>query len=327
MSAFRDADDRSMKTTLIAAMAMLAGLLPSATAVPLGAAPVPSTACTVFAADNVWNMDVSSLPVNAKSRMWMRSMHAATTLLHPDFGGPPYGLPFVVVDNSTPTVGVDFQYASESDQVPYPLTGSTPIESGSDHHALMINEDTCKLYELYATRWNGGSPAAGSGAVFDLASNALRPAGWTSADAAGLPIFPGLVRYDEVQAGFIGHAIRFTAACTRNRYVWPARHKAGVADRTCPPMGARFRLKAGYDISGFGPDAQVVLQAMKTYGMIVADNGSDWYFQGTEDARWSDSLLDQLKTVPARKFQAIDESGCMAAPDSASWASGPDCPA
>lgn len=254
-------------------------------------------------------------------------MDARTSLLHPDFGGPPYGLPFAVVDNSTPTVAVDFQYASESDQVPYPLTASTPIENGLDHHALMINEDTCTLYELYATRWNGGSPTAGSGAVFDLASNALRPAGWTSADAAGLPIFPGLVRYDEVEAGFIGHALRFTVDCTRNRYLWPARHKAGVSDRSCPPMGARFRLKAGYDIGGFATDAQVVLQAMKTYGMIVADNGSDWYFQGTEDARWSDTLLDQLKKVPARKFQAIDESGCATAADSAAWASGPNCPA
>lgn len=314
-----------MKAILIAAMAMMAGLLP-ADAEPTVLAPVPSTTCSVFPANNVWNMDISSLPVNAKNKTWMRSMHASTTLLHPDFGGPPYGFPFAVVDNSTPRVGIDFQYSSESDHVPYPLTVSTPIENGSDLHALMVNKDTCTLFELYGTAWNGGAPTAGSGAVFDLTSNALRPAGWTSADAAGLPIFPGLVRYDEVRAGYIGHAIRFTVSCTRNAYVWPARHQAGVADRNCPPMGARFRLKASYDISGFSPEAQVILRAMKTFGMFVADNGSDWYFQGTEDARWSDGLLDQLKTVPARAFQAVNESGCIVAPDSGAWAAGPNCP-
>jgi hypothetical protein len=218
-------------------------------------------------------------------------------------------------------------YTDESDPGPYPFTASTPIEQGSDRHALMIDQDSCTLFELFGARWNGGSPKAGSGAIFDLGSDALRPAGWTSADAAGLPIFPGLVRADEVQAGAIDHALRFTVACTRNRALWPARHQAGVRDRTCPPMGARFRLKAGFDISGFSTDAQVILTAMQHYGMIVSDNGSDWYFQGTSDAGWSNHLLDQLKTVPASAFQAVDESGCKVAADSAAFAYGPSCPA
>jgi hypothetical protein len=207
---------------------------------------------------------------------------------------------------------IRFQYASESDHVPYPFGPHTPIERGSDRHALMVNRDTCTLYELFDARWNKGNPTAGSGAVFHLGSNALRPDGWTSADAAGLPIFPGLVRYDEVQAGAIRHAIRFTVECTRNRHVWPARHDAGVSDASCPPMGARFRLKGSYDISRYGSKARVVLRAMKHYGLIVADNGSNWYFQGTMDRRWSDRLLDQLKRVPARAFVAVNTSSCVA---------------
>jgi hypothetical protein len=259
--------------------------------------------------------------------VWKRSAHAATTLLHPDFGRDPYGFPFAVTDGSTPTTSVDFTYADESDPGPYPFTGSTPIEQGSDRHALMIDRDTCTLFELFGARWNGGNPQAGSGAIFDLTSDGLRPAGWTSADAAGLPIFPGLVRYDEVQAGAIDHALRFTVACTRNRYVWPARHQAGLRDRRCPPMGARFRLKASFDITGFSLDAQVILTALQHYGMIVADNGSDWYVQGTTDPGWTNALLDQLKTVPASAFQAVDESGCKVAADSAAFVYGPACPA
>jgi len=190
----------------------------------------------------------------------------------------------------------------------------------------MIDESTCRLYELFNARWNGGNPTAGSGAIFDLGANDLRPAGWTSADAAGLPIFPGLVRWDEVQAGEIDHAIRFTVACTTRRYVWPARHQAGVADRRCPPMGARFRLKRGFDMHGFSADARVVLRAMQRYGMIVADNGSDWYFQGTVDDGWTNGLLDQLKQVPAGAFVAVDARGCRVASGSAEFAYGPDCP-
>jgi hypothetical protein len=294
---------------------------------PSAAAPVPGTTCDVFPSDNVWNMDVSGLPVHPKSAIWKRSSHAGSTLLHPDFGGSPYGFPFAVTDSSTSTTSVHFTYASESDPGPHPFTASTPIEQGSDRHALMIDQDSCTLYELFGAQWNHGNPRAGSGAIFDLGSNALRPAGWTSADAAGLAIFPGLVRYDEVQAGAIDHAIRFTVACTRNRYLWPARHQAGVRDRSCPPMGARFRLRASFDISGFSADARTILTAMQDYGMIVADNGSDWYFQGTTESGWTNHLLDQLKTVPASAFQAVDESGCRVSGDSAQFAYGPSCPA
>jgi hypothetical protein len=190
----------------------------------------------------------------------------------------------------------------------------------------MLDQDTCTLYELYAARWNGGDPKAGSGAVFDLTSNAMRPAGWTSADAAGLPIAAGLLRYDEVAAGDVDHAIRVTAACTYDAYIWPARHAAGTKDRRCPPMGARFRLKASFDGSGFSPAARVVIRAMKRYGLIVADNGSDWYFQGTVDPRWTFAFVDQLKRIPARAFVAVDEHRCRVAPDSGAFASGPGCP-
>jgi hypothetical protein len=319
-------------------VAVVAGLgaLAVAAVPPVGArshlpgsprAPVPGTACTVFPADDVWNLDVSNLPLHPKSKVWKQSAHAKSTLLHPDFGNAPYGFPFDVVDGSHPLVSVDFRYADESDPGPYPFGPETQIEGGSDEHALMVDTDTCTLFELYDAHWHGGDPDAGSGAVFDLASSALRPAGWTSADAAGLPILPGLVRYDEVEAGSIDHAIRFTVDCTRNRYVWPARHQAGVRDATCPPMGARFRLRAGFDVGGFGSDARVVLTAMQRYGIIVADNGSNWYFQGTTDARWGDGLLDQLKSVPASAFVAVDESACKVSPDSGQAAYGPRCPA
>jgi hypothetical protein len=307
------------------ALVALATITPSVAA-PLERAPAPGTTCEVFPADNVWHLDVSRLPKHPKNARWKRSSHAGRTDLHPDFGPPDYGLPFDVVDATHPDVFVDFQYGAESDDGPYPFDGDTPIEGGSDRHALMIDEDTCTLYELFNARWEGGDPTAGSGAVFDLSSNALRPAGWTSADAAGLPIFPGLVRWDEVQAGEIDHAIRFTVSCTSRRYVWPARHQAGQSDRRCPPMGARFRLKGGYDLSGFGADAKVILRAMKRYGLIVADNGSDWYFQGTRDGGWTNGLLDQLKRVPARAFVAVDPRGCRVAKGSGRFAYGPKCP-
>ncbi|MEX0834214.1 MAG: hypothetical protein WD276_10155 [Actinomycetota bacterium] len=284
---------------------------------PAGAAPVPGTQCRVFPSNHIWNTPVNKLPVHAKSKVWLRSSHAGTTRLHPDFGGPPYGLPFQVVDGPEPKVAVDFYYDDESDPGPYPFGPDTPLEGGSDRHALMVDSDECVLYEIFDADWNGGDPQGGSGAVFDLSSNALRPDTWTSADAAGLAIFPGLVRYDEVQAGAINHAIRFTVDCTRNRHIWPARHDAGVNDPSCPPMGARFRMKAGFDISRFSASARVILRAMKRYGMFVTDNGSDWYFQGTMDPRWSDTLLDQLKSVPASAFVAVDESACKVSQNSA----------
>lgn len=284
---------------------------------------VPGTDCTIFPADNVWNTRVDALPVHEMSDVWLRSAHASSTELHPDFGPPGYGLPYTTVGRRHPKVAIEFLYGDESDRGPYPFDAHTPIEGGSDRHALIVERGTCRLFELYAAEWNGGRPRAGSGAIWDLDSNRLRPDTWTSADAAGLPILPGLVRWDEVKAGEIAHAIRFTVSCTTDSYLWPARHEAGVDDPDCPPMGARFRLKQAFDLSGFSGKAKVVLRAMQRYGMIVADNGSDWYFQGTRDRHWRNGLLDELKAIPASAFEAVDESGCMVARDSGRA----DCPA
>src|SRR3989441_4377518 len=293
-------------------------LAPLFTPLVAGAAPVPSPTCQVFPADNIWNTDISALPVHARSSQWLASMAASTTNLHPDFGGPPYGFPFNVVDNTHALQTITFQYASESDPGPYPVGADTLIENGSDRHALIINRNTCTLYELYSLAGSGSSWTAGSGAIFPLGSDALRPLGWTSADAAGLPLFPGLVRWDEVQAGAITHAIRFTAQQTDQSFLWPARHQAGAAaNPSLPPMGARFRLKTTYDISHFSTQARTILLAMQHYGLILADNGSNWFFSGTEDAGWPDSLLSELKTVPAAQFDAVDESSLMLDPNSA----------
>jgi hypothetical protein len=306
----------------------LSALLSSFTASNAGAIDVPGTSCRVFPANNVWHLNVSHLPVHPKSATWKRASHAGSTMLHPDFGPPSYGIPFDVVAASHPKVSISFQYASQSDPGPYPFGSGIQIEGGSDRHAIMVDEGDCTLYELYAARWNGGNPTAGSGAIFHLqgpGANKLRRAGWTSADAAGLPIFAGLLRYDEVAAGVIDHAIRMTVSCTFDAYVWPARHAAGTTDRRCPPMGARFRLKASFPVAGFGPRARVIIRAMKRYGLIVADNGSDWYFQGDVDSRWTNSLLDQLKRIPAREFQAVDARACRVASGSAAFAYGPGC--
>ena len=305
------------------AIVMLTGLACLALTPAAHAAPPPGApACSVFPANNVWNADISALPVNPGSAQWMASAGSATRRLHPDFGRAPYGMPWVVVDASHPLVRPAFDYADESDPGAYPFDGATPIEGGQDadgdRHALMLNRYSCTLYELYDAHWNDGAPTAGSGAVYDLKANALRPATWTSADAAGLPIFPGLVRYDEVLAGSINHAIRFTLQHTDKSFIWPARHQAGARhDPSLPPMGARFRLKASFDASGYSGRAQVVITAMQHYGLILADNGSNWYFQGTQDERWDDGLLDELKRIPAGQFEAVDESSLMASPDSA----------
>jgi hypothetical protein len=302
------------------ALPLLAGalVLAPADAFEVLAAAPPTTNCAVFPANNIWNTDISRMPVHPRSAQWLASMNGSTAKLHPDFGGPPYGFPFNVVDNSHATHTVSFQYGDESDAGPYPVGSDTLIENGSDRHALIINKDTCTLYELYDLNGSGSSWTAGSGAIFPLGSNALRPLTWTSADAAGLPIFPGLVRWDEVQAGAIQHAIRFTAVQTDQSFLWPARHQAGAAaNPALPPMGARFRLKASYDISGFSPQARVILVAMQHYGLILADNGSNWFFSGTEDAAWPDSLLTELKSIPASQFEAVDESGAMVDLDSA----------
>ena len=310
---------------------VVAGVVLAAPAlVPSIAAPVPGTTCEVFPADNAWRLDVSALPVHRRNDVWKRSTYARRTLLHPDFGPPAYGMPFDVVGAAHERTRVRFRYDDESDDLRYPFGGATPIEGGSDRHALMIDGDACVLYELFDARWNGGEPTAGSGAMFRLdgaRANALRPAGWTSADAAGLPIFPGLVRRDEVEAGVIDHALRFTVSCTSDGYLWPARHAAPTGGPACPPMGARFRLRAGYGIDGFSRDAKVILRAMQRYGLIVADNGSDWYVQGTRDPGWTNRLLDQLKRVPARAFVAVDARHCRVEAGSAAFAYGPGCPA
>ncbi|HEY7233263.1 MAG TPA: hypothetical protein VH539_03890 [Gemmatimonadaceae bacterium] len=269
-----------------------------------------------FPDDNAWNTPVDKASVDPNSDALIASI-GLTKGLHPDFGasygGGPFGIPYVVVSGQTPGVSVTFDYADESDPGAYPIPVSAPIEGGSsssgDRHVLVIDRDHWKLYELYAAYPVAGSVnwTAGSGAIFDLSSNAPRPAGWTSADAAGLPIFPGLARYDEVvEQGAVLHALRFTVSHSRHAYVAPARHYASSdTSSNRPPMGMRVRLKASFDISGFPASARVILQALKTYGMIVADNGSDWYISGAPDPRWSDSELNALKTVPGSAFEVV----------------------
>jgi hypothetical protein len=273
-------------------------------------------------ANNIWHSDVSKLPVHARSRAWLKSMQAATSFLHPDFGPSfgkprPYGIPYNVVGSGHARHRIEFDYADESDPGLYPVGNDTVIEMGSDRHALIVDRDTCKLFELFDLRKVDGEWQAGSGAIFDLRSNKLRPRTWTSADAAGLPILPGLIRRNEIAAGRIDHAIRFTVEKTSRRFIWPARHQAGSTDSVnVPPMGARFRLKAGFDITGFRSDTRIVLRAMKKYGLILADNGSNWYFGGTSEEGWNNDMLDELKTVPARAFVAVDVSGLRIDSDS-----------
>jgi len=285
----------------------------------LALAPSAAPGCNVFPANNVWHADISRLPVDRNSATWIANMGGTARKLHPDFGpsgdAMPYGLPWIATTKTHVLSKVTFDYADESDRVGYPIGRETPVEGGSDAHALMVDRDRCILYELYA--FDYAHRHAGSGAVFNLKSNALRPATWTSADAAGLPIFPGLIRYDEVRRGVVDHAIRFTAARTDRRFVWPARHQAGAArDIHLPPMGARFRLRSSFAITRYRADTRVILTAMKRYGMILADNGSDWFFQGTAENGWSTAMLDELKSIPAGAFDAIDESRLMVSGDS-----------
>ncbi len=267
-----------------------------------------------FPANNPWNLPVDTAAVDPNSAALIASI-GLTGSLHPDFGadynGGPFGIPYIVVDSLTTPVPVSFDYSDESDSGPYPIPAGAPIEGGSsssgDRHVLVIDRDRWMLYELYSSYPQGSGWHAGSGAVFDLGSNALRPAGWTSADAAGLPIFPGLVRYDEVvEQGVIRHALRFTVQRSRHGYIAPARHYASSdTSSTRPPMGMRVRLKAGFDISSYPPSAQVILTALKTYGMIVADNGSNWFLSGAPDARWNDSELNALKRVQGSDFEVV----------------------
>jgi len=265
--------------------------------------------CQVFPANNSWNQDISSAPLHANSANYIASINATSRFLHADFGSnPSYGIPFVVVPSTQAKVPITFTaYGDESDPGPYPVPLTGPVEAGGDHHVLVLQQGACKLYELYGAVRNTTGWNADSGAVFDLSSNALRPDYWTSADAAGLPILPGLVRYDEVKSGKITHALRVTVDATQRGFIHPATHFAsGSTNASLPPMGLRLRLKAGYDISGFTGDARVILEAAKTYGLIVADNGSSWFITGGTDGRWNDTDLDQLKTVPGSAFEAVD---------------------
>ena len=263
--------------------------------------------CSIFPSSNVWNKPVSGLHVASNSAAMIDAI-GLDAYLHPDFDAVGDGIPYNVVKSTTTTYTVSFQYADESDNGRYPIPPSPRIEGGSDRHLISIDTSRCMLWELYAARKSGSSWSAGSGAIFDLRSNALRPAGWTSADAAGLPIFPGLVRYDEVKSGSINHALRFTAPDTCG-YVYPARHQTAAPCSNLPPMGLRVRLKASVDISGFGPDAQVVLKALKKYGMILADNGSPWYVSGAPDSRWNDDEFHQFQTLHGSDFEVVDTSG------------------
>ena len=287
----------------------------------------PSVAgCPVFSDNNIWNAPVETLPVDPNSQNYIETIGSGNGL-HPDFGsgtwdGGPIGIPYTIVSGSQTKVSVIFDYADESDPGPYPIPPDALIEGGpesiGDRHVLIIDKDSCILYELFsAYPQANGTWQAGSGAVFDLRSNALRPSTWTSADAAGLPILPGLVRYDEVASGEIKHAVRFTAPQTRNTFIWPARHYASsLTGKQYPPMGQRFRLKATFNISGFSSDTQVILRALKKYGMILADNGSSWFISGVPDPRWNNDVLHELSRVSGAEFEAIDESSLMVSPDS-----------
>jgi hypothetical protein len=301
----------------------------------------------MFPASDVWNTDISRLPVNPRSAAWLRSMNSAHTHLHPDFGpnpgGYPYGLPFTIVTHAHRLVRLSFQYASDSDPGPYPFGPDTSVEggpgAGGDRHAIMVSRSTCTLFELYQAQYSSAGSTAGSGAIWNLKSNALRPTGWTSADAAGLPILPGLITYGQVRAAArsgapITHAIRFTAEQTQTAFIWPARHQAGSGSSPdLPPMGARFRLSASFDVAGFCADgtayckdAKVVLTEMQHYGLILADNGSNWYFQGSAYPPWPDALVSLLKQIPAGAFQAVDESCLMVSPHSGKATAKPGCP-
>jgi hypothetical protein len=282
--------------------------------------------CSIFPYDNIWNTPIAQLPVDSNSQAYIQAI-GADDPLHPDFGsgkyeGGPIGIPYVTVSGNQELVPVSFEYDDESDPGPYPIPPNAPIEGGpdsdGDRHVLVVDQDNCMLYELfYAFPEDDGSWSAASGAIYDLTSNALRPETWTSADAAGLPILPGLIRYEEVAAGKINHALRFTAPQTRQAYIWPARHFASdLTDENYPPMGQRFRLRSDFDASGFSPEVQVIIEALKTYGMILTDNGSPWFISGSPNEAWNNDVLGELKQITGSDFEAVDVSSLMINPDS-----------
>jgi hypothetical protein len=283
--------------------------------------------CAIFPSDNVWNVAIDKLPVDPNSQAYV-IIGGPDKPLHPDFGSGTYngqtiGIPFATVAGGQAKVAVTFDYVDESDKGPYPIPPDVPIEGGrasaGDRHILLVDTDNCILYELYYAFANSdGTWHAGSGAIYDLRCSCLRPATWGSADAAGLPILPGLVRFDEVAGGEITHALRFTLPQTRRAFIWPARHFASsLTDTVYPPMGQRFRLRADFDISSYAPQNQAILRALKKYGMILSDNGSSWFISGGPDERWNNDTLAELKLVHGSDFEAVDVSSLTITADSA----------
>ena len=299
-----DGVNRVLAALGLAISAIVATQVPMALAAPSSVTIPGAPNCYVFPADNVWNMPVDTLTTHSSSAAFINSI-SATKGIHYDMD-----LPVNLVPGSQPKVAVTFDSADESDAGPYPVPPNALREGGDDHHVLIVDVDNCLLYEMYgASRKTDGTWTAGSGAIFNLLGNALRPAWWTSADGAGLPMVPGLLRYDEVAAGEIRHALRFTAPSTGDLFIWPARHRASFnPDPALPPMGARFRLKAGFDISGFSAANQVILRAIRKYGLILADNGLPWYLQGVPDAQWNDDDLSNLTSVIGSNLEAVDTS-------------------
>jgi hypothetical protein len=286
----------------------------------VGAKPLPHVPnCSIFPADNAWNQRVDSLPVATDSATLVKSIGDSSNA-HADFGsghydGAPIGIPYTVVSKKQKRVKVTFDYADESDGSRYPIPRKAPIEGGSkssgDRHVIVVDKSRCKLYELYSAypKRGGRSWHAGSGAIYNLRSNRLRPSGWTSADAAGLPILPGLARYDEAASGEIDHALRFTAPRTRNQFVYPARHFASSDnDPALPPMGTRVRLKSSVDIAGFPKQSRAVLTALRKYGAILADNGSPWYFSGAPSGGWNNDDLHSLQRISGNDFEVVNTS-------------------
>jgi hypothetical protein len=290
--------------------------------VPAGPTLPGAPTCSIFPVTNVWNVRIDGRSIAANSATLINTIGLAKGL-HMDFGSfAGYGIPYQVVTASTPRSTVIFDYDDESDHLGYPIPASPLIEGNGpptsttgDRHILMVDRDACRLYELYAARKVGSQWHAGSGATWDLGSNALRPDGWTSADAAGLPILPGLVRYDEVTKGEIKHALRFTTDGTRTSYFYPARHQAGESGSTSlPPMGVRIRLKATYDTSGFSAQARPIAVALQRYGMILADNGSDWYISGSSDPFFDDDVLHELDVIHGSDLEVVDTTGLVNGP-------------
>ena len=285
--------------------------------VDAGTPPPPTTGptvggCEIFPADNPWNRDISADPVDPRSASIIANIQSnagssSEHYLHPDFGSnPSYGIPYVVVPASQASVPITFnEYPSESDPGPYPVPSSATIEGGNDHHVLVVQQGSCHLFEMYHSARSGSGWTAGSGATWDLSSNALRPAGWTSCDQAGLPILPGLTRYDEVTAGAIHHALRFTLNVPQDTWVSPARHPGSSSDASAPPMGARLRLRADFDLTPYHGESLVILRALKQYGMYVADTGPNWFVSGATDSRWDDTDLGQLRNVPGSAFEVV----------------------